>query len=102
MKDKSGNIVGGEMDALRKERGSKYALYIAVQAWCRPKTEKIVMIPELAEAFAELLEEELSKPWLGNATMRELLQELTARIELLGKLEYRSCVRTGSSPVLPV
>lgn len=30
----------------------------AAQAWCTPETEHVVMIPELAEAFAEILLEE--------------------------------------------
>ena len=30
---------------------------IAAQAWCKPTTEKIEMIPELAEAFAEIIAE---------------------------------------------
>ena len=29
---------------------------IAAQAWCTPTTEKIVMDPVLAEAFAEILD----------------------------------------------
>ena len=29
---------------------------IAAQAWCDPRTEKLVMIPELAEVFAETLD----------------------------------------------
>lgn len=35
-------------------------------------------------------EERWSKPWLGNATTRELLDELRARIEVDGKLDYRT------------
>jgi hypothetical protein len=31
------------------------ALELAAQCWCDPETEKLVMIPELAEAFAKRL-----------------------------------------------
>jgi hypothetical protein len=62
----------------------------AAQAWCKPSTQKIVMIPELAEAFAEILDDILSEPWLGNATTGELIGEIRARIEIDGKLNYRS------------
>ena len=62
----------------------------AAQAWCKPTTSKIDMIPELAEAFAEVLNEVWSKPWLGNATTAELLDELRARCEINGTLGYKT------------
>ena len=63
----------------------------AAQAWCKPTTEQIVMNPVLAEAFAEILDEIWSQPWLGNATTRELLKELTVRIEVHSDLmDYRT------------
>lgn len=62
----------------------------AAQAWCTPATEKIVMIPELAFAFADILEEERSHARLGNATTRELLKEIEARIEVDGNLDYKT------------
>lgn len=34
----------------------------------------------LAEAFAEILEEVWSQPWLGNATTGQLLDEIRARV----------------------
>ena len=37
---------------------SERSLQRAAQAWCRPTTEKIVMIPELADVFAEILDSE--------------------------------------------
>jgi len=60
------------------------------QAWCTPETEKIVMIPELAEAMAVILNDIWSKPWLGNATTAELLTELKARCEINGTLYYKT------------
>ena len=54
----------------------------AAQAWCTPKTEKKVMDKDLAIAFADIIEEIWSKPWLGNATTRELLDEVKARVDL--------------------
>lgn len=61
----------------------------AARAWCTPETEKIEMVPELAEAFADILDEIWGKPWLGNATNKELLDELSTRIEVHGPgLDY--------------
>lgn len=36
---------------------SELARQKAAQAWCKPETEKIEMIPELAEAFATIIDE---------------------------------------------
>ena len=74
---------------------STFARHKAAQAWCTSKTEKLDMIPDLAEAFAAILDELLSEPWLGNATTGELLEELKARIYLDGKLDYRTSERHG-------
>lgn len=52
----------------------------AAQAWCQPTTAHLVMSPELAEAFADILDEVWSQPWLGNATTGELLDEIRARV----------------------
>jgi hypothetical protein len=59
----------------------------AAQAWCKEKTKGKVMDPDLCEAFAKILEDVWSKPWLGNATTGELIEELKARIE---DLNYRT------------
>jgi len=58
----------------------------AAQAWCAPETSHLVMIPELAEAFANILDVIWSQPWLGNATTRQLLDEVAARVNL----DYRT------------
>ena len=42
------------------------SLQKAAQAWCTPTTSKKVMDSELAEAFAEILDEVLSKSWQGD------------------------------------
>ena len=60
------------------------------QAWCTPTTSSKVMDSELAEAFADILDEIWSKPWLGNATTEELLNELRARCEMNGTLNYKT------------
>lgn len=44
------------------------------------------MDAELAEAFAEILDEIWSRPWLGNATTGEMLDEIKARVDC----EYRT------------
>lgn len=51
------------------------------RAWCQPTTSHIVMDPALAEAFAVILDDVWSKPWLGNATTLELLDEIKARVD---------------------
>ena len=63
---------------------------IAAQAWCTPTTSHIVLDYPLAEAFAEILRRERYQPALGCATTRELLDEIKARVELDGKLDYRT------------
>lgn len=60
---------------------SPIALQKAAQAWCKPSTSHLVMQPELAEAFAEIVDDLWSKAWLGNATNAALIEELKARIE---------------------
>lgn len=66
------------------------ARHKAAQAWCKPTTEHLVMQPELAEVFAELLDEIWSQAWLGNATTGELLSELQTRAEIHGYAHYRT------------
>lgn len=65
---------------------SKLARTKAAQAWCQPTTQHIEMDVELGEAFVEILDEVLSQPWLGNATTKQLLDEIAARVDL----DYRT------------
>lgn len=53
----------------------------AAQAWCTAANSSKTFDPELAEAFAEILEEIWARPWLGNATTGQLLDELRARVD---------------------
>jgi len=62
----------------------------AAQVWCKEATSHKEMDPDLAEAFAEILDEIWSKPWLGNATTAEMLDELKTRAELGGYSNYRT------------
>jgi len=66
------------------------AIHKVAQAWCTPETEKIPMDVVLGEAFANILDEVWGKPWLGNATTSELLDELRARCEINGTLHYKT------------
>lgn len=68
---------------------SVLALEKAAQAWCTERTKNIEMNSNLATAFAMILDEVWSKPWLGNATTEELIQEIRARIGYAG-LQYRT------------
>ena len=54
----------------------------AALAWCTEKTRKIEMDVDLAEAFAEILDDVCSQPRLGHATTSELIEELKARVDL--------------------
>lgn len=64
------------------------AIQLASSAWQQPETETIEMDVRLAQAFAEILDREISKPRLGCATTFELLDELRARAEVSGYGEY--------------
>jgi len=66
------------------------ALQEVAKAWCDPRTSSIEMIPELAEVLAEILDEIWHKPWLGNATTAEMLEELKVRAEVGGYDQYRT------------
>ena len=65
---------------------SSLALQKAAQSWCGEKTSNKEMDSDLATEFAKIIDEIWSKPWLGNATTKELLDEVGARTDL----EYRS------------
>ena len=73
----------------------KLAREKAAQAWCTPTTESKEMDVDLAEAFADILEEVWSKPWLGNATTGELLEELSTRILMNEQCQNIGCKRCG-------
>jgi hypothetical protein len=66
----------------------------AAQAWCKPTTSNKVIDAELAEAFAEILDEIWSRPWLGNATTGEMLDEIKARVDC----SYRTVGPHAESP----
>ena len=63
------------------------AIQKAAQAWCAESTSHIEMDAVLATEFARILDEIWSKPWLGNATTRELYEELMARTD---DLDYKT------------
>ncbi len=69
---------------------SSSSLQKAAQAWCTARTKKIEMDTRLADAFADILDDETNQPRLGCATTGQLLNELRARIEVDGKLDYRT------------
>ena len=48
------------------------------------------IVEETAQKIFELTEKEPLKPSLGVATTRELIEEIKARIEVEGKLDYRT------------
>jgi hypothetical protein len=70
-----------------KKTPSSLALQTAAKVWGMPTTAHKDMDAELATAFAEVIDDIWSKPWLGNATTKELLDEIGARC---GDLNYRT------------
>lgn len=73
-----------------KERRMNFARQKAATAWCGKKTSGKTMDAELAEEFAKILVIEMYKPYLGCATTKELIEEIKARIEMDGKLDYKT------------
>lgn len=69
---------------------SSLAMQKAAQAWCTARTKHLEMDVELATAFALILDEIWSQPWLGNATTGEMLEELKARAEVGGYINYKT------------
>lgn len=62
----------------------------AGKAWCGKKTSKKVMDAELAEEFAKILVVQMYEPKLGCATTGRLIEEIKTRIEMDGKLDYKT------------
>ncbi len=63
----------------------------ATQAWCKRNTSNIEMHNVLCEEFAKILHYQIyEESHLGTVTTRELLAELTARIEVSGELDYKT------------
>lgn len=63
------------------------------RGWGHPKTQNKVMDVDLAEAICLEIEDlfaNFKEPQLGCATTRELLNEIKVRIEVNGKLDYRT------------
>jgi hypothetical protein len=75
------------MEKQERKSPSSLSLQTSAKAWGTPTTSHKEMDVELATAFAEILDDIWSKPWLGNATTRELLEELGARC---GNLDYKT------------
>ena len=72
------------------ERRMNFALQLAATAWCGEKTEGKIIDADLAEEFAKILVKDMYAPHLGCATTREIIEELKTRIEVDGKLDYRT------------
>jgi len=70
------------MKTTKAKEPSAVSLGKAAQAWCAPETSSIVMDEKLATEFAKIIDEIWTKPWLGNATTKELLDEISARVDL--------------------
>jgi hypothetical protein len=69
---------------------SELARMKVAEAWANAGGGGIPDLSRFAEEFAEILDEIWSQPWLGNATTRELLNEVEARIEVDGNLDYKA------------
>ena len=66
----------------------------AAQAWCAEETKHLVMDVKLCMEFAKILDGVWSKPWLGNATTKELISELAARLTDT-QLKYKTVTKEG-------
>ena len=75
------------------EKGLEGYSRCIVQALHTPENEKIVVTPELSEAYTQLANELFSKPWLAHPYTRKLVEELTARIERERDAERRGISR---------
>jgi len=73
-----------------EERRMKFAIQEAAAAWRGEKTKNTEMDSDLAVEFAKILVKHMYAPMLGCATTREILEELKTRIEMDGKLDYRT------------
>ena len=73
-----------------QERRMEFAMQEAAGAWQGEKTKNTIMDVELAEEFAKILVKHMYAPKLGCATNREILEELKTRIEMDGKLDYKT------------
>ena len=73
-----------------EERRMGFAMQEVAGAWQGEKTEHTIMDVDLAEEFAKILVKHMYAPKLGCATTREILEELKVRIEMDGKLDYRT------------
>jgi len=71
----------------RVKEPSDLSLKTVAKAWCQVNTSGITFDPKLAVEFARILDEIWSKAWLGNATTKELLEEIGARC---GDLNYKT------------
>ena len=69
---------------------SDLCLQTATKAWTQPKTSNKEMDSDLAYEFAKIIDSIWSKPWLGNATNKELLDELETRINIHWDLYYKT------------
>lgn len=72
------------------ERRMSFARQEAAKAWCQTMTEKVEMDAILAEEFARILINHMYAPHLGCATTGELIEEIKARIEVSGELDYKT------------
>lgn len=66
------------------------AIQLATKAWTMPKTSNKTMDETLCMEFALILDDVLSKPWLGNATTGQLLDELKTRVVINGTVNYKT------------
>ena len=60
------------------------------RGYCTDRNSKKVLDPDLIEDMAIEIGKLPQEPYLGCATTKELLEEIKARIEIDGKLEYRT------------
>jgi len=73
-----------------EQRRMMFAIQEAAGAWGGEKTKGKTMDVDLAEEFAKILVKHMYEPHLGCATTGEIIEELKTRIEMDGKLDYKT------------
>ena len=74
------------------------SLQLAAQAWCKPETEHLTMIPELATAFADILDAETVRSWECPECGTILVVSDTAGLDALDALAEDKAEQNVTNP----
>lgn len=77
-------------DQIEAVEPGPFAIGEAARCWTRGKATSSEMDSNVCEQVAKTIEVVSSQAWLGNATTGELLEELKARAEVDGSIDYKT------------